>query len=110
MLAAAVALGILLTGDSGAFAQSAPPPFPVPSLANAPLPFVSHIFGNNMVLQRGKANTLWGWSKPGDTVRVQIGNRSATGAAGPVLTPPLTGGNIATSSPSMSTQPGAVYS
>ena len=38
----------------------------------SPLPFVSPMFGDNMVLQRGKANTIWGWSKPGDAVRVEI--------------------------------------
>ena len=68
--AAAAALGILLTGAS-AFAQNAPPPFPTVPAPNAPLPFVSPIFGDNMVLQRGKADTIWGWSKSGDTIRVQ---------------------------------------
>jgi sialate O-acetylesterase len=47
-----------------------------------PLPFVSPIFGDNMVLQRGKPDTIWGWSDPGDTVRVQIGENTATGTAG----------------------------
>lgn len=40
------------------------------------LPFVSPIFTDNMVLQRGKLNTIWGWSDPGDTVRVQVGNNT----------------------------------
>ncbi len=79
--AAAAALGILLTGAS-AFGQNAPPPFPTAPSPNAPLPFVSPIFGDNMVLQRGKADTIWGWSKPGDTIRVQIGSHEATGTAG----------------------------
>jgi len=35
-----------------------------------------------MVLQRGRLDTIWGWSDPGDTVRVQIGENSATGTAG----------------------------
>jgi sialate O-acetylesterase len=48
----------------------------------APLPFVSPIFGNSMVLQRGKPNPIWGWSQPGDTVRVEIGGNSATATAG----------------------------
>ena len=47
-----------------------------------PLPFVSPIFGDSMVLQRGKPNTIWGWSQPGDTVRVEIGDNSATATAG----------------------------
>jgi sialate O-acetylesterase len=43
------------------------------------LPFVSPMFGDNMVLQRGKPNTIWGWSKPGDVVCVEIaGNTSKT--------------------------------
>jgi sialate O-acetylesterase len=35
-----------------------------------------------MVLQRGKANTIWGWSEPGDHVQVQIGKQTASGVAG----------------------------
>lgn len=46
------------------------------------LPFVSPIFGDHMVLQRGKANVIWGWSQPGDSVRVEIGERSATATTG----------------------------
>ena len=51
-----------------------------------------------MVLQRGKPNTIWGWSDPGDKVRVEIGDKSATGTAGPdrrwqvKIDPPATGG------------------
>lgn len=36
------------------------------------LPFVSPVFGNHMVLQRGKPNKIWGWTKPGAEVRVEI--------------------------------------
>lgn len=50
---------------------------------NPPLPFVSPMFGDNMVLQRGKVNTIWGWSKPGDTVRVEIAGHKARAVAGP---------------------------
>ena len=89
--------GILLS-SGGVFAQNAPPPFPVAPPANAPLPFVSPIFGDNMVLQRGKPDTIWGWSKPGDKVRVQIGDHSAIGTAGmdhrweAKIDPPAAGG------------------
>src|ERR1043166_773220 len=62
---------VLLLGSASSTAQSA-----------APLPFVSPIFGDNMVLQRGKPNTIWGWSQPGDSVRVEIGEASATAVAG----------------------------
>lgn len=40
------------------------------------LPFVSPIFGDNMVMQRDKANVIWGWSQPGDLVRVEIGGHA----------------------------------
>jgi sialate O-acetylesterase len=49
--------------------------------ADAPLPFLSPIFGDNMVLQHGKPNTFWGWTVPGETVRVEIGDRVASGVA-----------------------------
>jgi sialate O-acetylesterase len=64
-----------------------------------PLPFVSPIFGDNMVLQRGKPDAIWGWSEPGDTVHVQIGDHSASGVAGSdhrwqaKIQPPAVGGS-----------------
>ena len=45
-------------------------------------PFVSSIFGDNMVLQRGKANTFWGWSNSGDSISVQVGDKTASTVAG----------------------------
>jgi len=45
------------------------------------LPFVSPIFGDHMVLQRGKTNTIWGWTKPGETVRVTFADKTATAVA-----------------------------
>ena len=45
-------------------------------------PFVSPIFGDNMVLQRERLNTIWGWSEPGDVIQVEVGKNSATGTAG----------------------------
>jgi sialate O-acetylesterase len=48
----------------------------------AALPFVSPMFGDNMVLQRGKPNAIWGWSKPGDAIRVEIGGHTAKTVAG----------------------------
>ncbi|HEX8712806.1 MAG TPA: sialate O-acetylesterase, partial [Terracidiphilus sp.] len=35
-----------------------------------------------MVLQRGKLDTIWGWSEPGDKIRVQIANHTASAVAG----------------------------
>lgn len=45
-------------------------------------PFVSPLFGDEMVLQQGKPNTIWGWTTPGAQVRVEIGSHAATGTAG----------------------------
>jgi sialate O-acetylesterase len=99
-----IAASILLVAPLG-IAQAQPTPSaapPVPSSATAtavkPLPFLSPIFGDNMVMQRGKANSIWGWSEPGDSVQVKIGEASATGVAGPdhrwhvKIQPPPAGG------------------
>ena len=70
------ATGLLLSLNVNASAQGSP------QAAAKPLPFVSTIFGDNMVLQRGKTNTIWGWSEPGDHVQVQIGEQKASAVAG----------------------------
>lgn len=72
----AAALALLSWSSSIAQPPQSPPQ------QNAPLPFVSPIFADHMVLHRGKPNPIWGWSEPGDTVRVQIGERTATATAG----------------------------
>lgn len=46
-------------------------------------PLVSPIFGDHMVLQRGKSNPLWGWTKPGQSVRVTFAGATAEAVAGP---------------------------
>ena len=88
----AVLLSFVISGS--AFAQPPAPPAP----AN-PHPFVSPLFGDNMVMQRGKPNTLWGWSEPGDKIRVEIvGGKSATAVAAAdhrwqvKIAPPAVGG------------------
>jgi sialate O-acetylesterase len=49
-------------------------------------------------LQRGKANTIWGWSEPGDHIQVQIGEQAASAIAGAdrrwqvTIQPPPAGG------------------
>ena len=81
------------------------PAQPTPSVASPaaaqapkPQPFVSPIFADNMVLQRGKANIIWGWSEPGDKVKVEIGDAMASGVAGSdrrwqvTIQPPPAGG------------------
>jgi len=69
------ATSILLPLHGGASPQGAPAP------AAKPLPFVSPLFGDNMVLQRGKTNALWGWSEPGDHIQIAIGEQTASAVA-----------------------------
>ncbi len=45
------------------------------------LPFVSPVFGDHMVLQRGQANRVWGWTQPGAKVRVEIAGQTAQAVA-----------------------------
>jgi sialate O-acetylesterase len=45
-------------------------------------PFVSTIFADNMVLQRGKKDAIWGWSEPGDRIQVEFGGHTAAAVAG----------------------------
>jgi sialate O-acetylesterase len=52
------------------------------SAQGAERPFLSPIFGDNMVLQRGKPNTFWGWAHQGEHVRVDINGHTAVGIAG----------------------------
>ncbi len=72
---ATAAMAFVLLGPCGALSQNAS------ESSVKPLPFISPIFGDNMVLQRGKTNTFWGWSDPGDTVRVEIAGKQASGVA-----------------------------
>lgn len=87
-----IIVGLLLAGAYGTSAQTAA------ASSVKPLPFVSPIFGDNMVLQRGKANIIWGWSDPGDKVRVKVADKSASAVAGRDrhwemrIHPPHTGG------------------
>ena len=39
------------------------------------------IFGDNMVLQRDRELTLWGWADPGEAVTVKLGALTAQSAA-----------------------------
>ena len=71
LLVAPLSVALAQPTPSAASPSASSPSGPAPH----PLPFVSPIFGDNMVLQRGKANTIWGWSEPGDNVAVEIGGR-----------------------------------
>jgi sialate O-acetylesterase len=67
--------------DHRRFTKGDPTPHHGPAVAvsAAPkLPLISPMFGNNMILQRGKTNTLWGWARPGETVRVELAGQTAT--------------------------------
>ena len=77
----AVVILAMFIAELCAFAQPTPGQ-PVETASAKALPFVNPIFGDKMVLQRGKANAIWGWSDPGDSVRVQIGDKTASGVAG----------------------------
>ncbi|MFT3782821.1 MAG: sialate O-acetylesterase [Nibricoccus sp.] len=46
------------------------------------LPFISPVFGDHMVLQRGKANTIWGWTTPSAEVTVAIEGEKVKATAG----------------------------
>ena len=52
------------------------------TVAAPSLPFVSPMFGDNMVLQRRKPNTFWGWAAPSEKIRIHIGNKEGTSTAG----------------------------
>src|SRR5271170_5649307 len=71
---------------------------PASATDNPVLPLVSPMFGDNMVLQRGKPNAIWGWAKPGERIRVEIAGRKATAVAEADgrwqarIQPPATGG------------------
>ena len=49
---------------------------------SAPLPFLCPLFTDNMVLQRGLSDPVWGWTTPGAVVRVGIAGREARAVAG----------------------------
>ena len=53
------------------------------SAANAQTdkPFLHPLFTNNMVLQRGVADPVWGWTTPGAKVVVNIAGKNATATA-----------------------------
>lgn len=48
---------------------------------NAPLPFVSPMFTDNMVLQRQRPVIVWGWTTPGKTVKVSIDGKTGSAVA-----------------------------
>ena len=87
-----IAAGLVLSLRWTMQAQNAP------DSSAKPLPLVSPIFGDNMVLQRGKANNIWGWSEPGNKIQVDIGGKRASAVVGADhrwqvrIKPPASGG------------------
>jgi sialate O-acetylesterase len=49
----------------------------------APLPLLSPLFGEHMMLQRNQPNHLWGWAAPGTKITVSFAGQEKTAAAGP---------------------------
>ena len=49
--------------------------------AEPALPLLSPIFGDHMVLQRGKPNTVWGWAAPGAEIRLTLDKHLARATA-----------------------------
>ena len=47
------------------------------------MPLLDPLFTDNMVLQRGMADPVWGWAAPGQAVRVSIGGKTTRAVAGP---------------------------
>ena len=45
-------------------------------------PFLHPLFTDNMVLQRGTADPVWGWATPGSAVVVRVAGKSAKATAG----------------------------
>ncbi len=59
--------------------------FPLPCRAasdSAPLPFLSPLFTDNMVLQRAQSDPVWGWTTPGALVTVRVAGKGAKAVAG----------------------------
>ena len=90
---------IFIVALAGFLIAAGPPAWSTADAAeNAPLPFLSPMFGDNMMLQRGKPNSICGWIKPGQTVRVEIAGHTVTATAGPdgrwqaQIQPPAAGG------------------
>jgi len=44
-------------------------------------PFVSPVFTDNMVLQRNNRDAIWGWTKPGQAVKVTLNGKSVSAKA-----------------------------
>lgn len=53
----------------------------VRGVAAEALPLVSPIFGDHMVMQRGKPNRVWGWTEPGKVIAVEVAGKRVEATA-----------------------------
>ncbi len=69
----------LMLGLVGVEAALAQPQGPQPwwPIQPRPLPFLHPLFSDDMVLQRDIAAPVWGWSKPGDKVSIEVDGKPA---------------------------------
>ncbi len=67
-VAATLLASTVLIAAPGALAQT----------ANAAKPFLHPLFTDNMVLQRGVADPIWGWAEPGQKVTVSMSGAAET--------------------------------
>ena len=51
------------------------------AIAQESNPLLHPLFSDNMVLQREIAAPIWGWAKPGESVKVSFEGKSAIGKA-----------------------------
>ena len=54
-----------------------------PLHADTPKPFLHPLFTDNMVLQRGMVDPVWGWTTPGTSVSVSFHGKTTLAVAGP---------------------------
>ena len=79
-LCTALSLGLMLHGNIDAQDRSMKMPkenvIDVPAISDGLC--VSNVFQSNMVLQRDKPISIWGWAAPGEEVTVTFGNNKQT--------------------------------
>ncbi len=69
-------LALLIAASLPASAQNA-------EAAGSARPFLSPLFADNMVFQRGLRNPVWGWTTPGQKVTVRVNGKTVSAVADP---------------------------
>jgi len=72
----------LLFGSTAGAAESLPKTDVIADPARGEGFYLHNLFQSNMVMQRAKPVDVWGWSTPGDTIRVAFAGKTATTTAG----------------------------